>query len=297
MIDIGFPVIQYGCATEPFGARACSRRAVPRGDRRVGSDSSRLDAQKNPGLDDESIKELSKPQWQATVDFDTDLAEELMGISQGANLPPVDLIVLNNYTDFRDIHVADQGCSTIYVNRQDPIAGQTWDMHGTAKNYVCCLEIAAEETSDRQVLFSLVGCLGLMGYNGCGLMVGVNNVNTDGARPGVIWPALVRGLVHQTSLDAMVKMLTAADVTSGHSYLLGSTDRGEFWEVMPDLAERVSTITRSEAGHVFHTNHCLAHRRRSVKRPVPCRRRQRSGTNCWSEKSELSNLLTMPTDY
>src|SRR5690606_38621645 len=127
-------------------------------------------------------------------------------------LSPVEMVVLNNYTDFRDIHVPEQGCTTVYVNRGEVVAGQTWDMHGTAKNYVCCIEIESADPADRQILFSLVGCLGLMGYTGRGTMVGVNNINTDGAVPGVIWPALIRGLLKQAKLSAMEQQLTTADV-------------------------------------------------------------------------------------
>jgi isopenicillin-N N-acyltransferase-like protein len=266
MIDVGFPVIQYGARQSAVERGRAHGEQFRQAIGELVAIRRLLMQEKNPALTPEKIQQLAQPQWQATVDFDTALAEELMGISQGANLPPVDLIVLNNYTDFRDIHVPDQGCSTVYVNRQEPIAGQTWDMHRTAKHYVCCIEIDAEQAGDRQVLFSLVGCLGLMGYNGRGLMVGVNNINTDGARPGVIWPALVRGLVNQTRFDAMAHMLQRAAVTSGHAYLLGSADRGEFWEVLPGLAERVSAVSSAEPGHLFHTNHCLGESARQRER-------------------------------
>ena len=257
MIDVGFPVIQYSADQTPLERGRAHGEAFRAAIAELVAIRTELMRERNPRLTDRVIRELAEPQWHATLDFDVELSEELMGICQGAKLSPVDLVVLNNYTDFRDIHVPDQGCTTVYVKQQQAVAGQTWDMHSTAKNFVCCLEIDAPDPADRQVLFSLVGCLGLMGYTGRGLMVGVNNINTDGATPGVVWPALVRGLLKQTALPAMEAMLTTAPVTSGHSYLLADRDQGSFWEVMPGLAERVSSLPAETRGHLFHTNHCL----------------------------------------
>ncbi len=257
MIDVGFPLIEYPAGIpdrqhgllhgesfrEAIGELVEIRRDLMR--------------QKNPGLSTLNIASLAAEQWAETLRFDPATSEEISGIADGARRPLEDLIVLNNYTDFRDIQVPDQGCSVVYVNRQRPIAAQTWDMHSSAKQYACCLQIQAEQIEDRQIIFSLVGCVGLMGYSGRGLAVGVNNINTSGARPGVIWPVLIRKLLRQNGVAAQRKLLVSAPVTSGHSYLLASTQEAEFWEVMPDLAERVSRINLPDRGHLFHTNHCL----------------------------------------
>ncbi len=257
MIDAGFPIITYSAGStgrergrihgESSRAAIAELAAIRR----------ELMVQKNPGLSQSKITILAKEQWAQTLWYDSVTADEIAGISEGAKLSLEELIVLNNYTDFRDIEVPDQGCSVIYLNQKHPIAGQTWDMHSTAKNYVCCIQIEADEPSEQQVIFSLVGCVGLMGFNGRGLMVGVNNINTSGARPGVIWPVLIRKLLDRDSLGSMRELLTTAPVTSGHSYLLASPNEAEFWEVMPDLAEKISRIALPERGHLIHTNHCL----------------------------------------
>jgi isopenicillin-N N-acyltransferase-like protein len=101
-----------------------------------------------------------------------------------------------------------------------------------------------------------------MGYSGAGLAVGVNNINTSRARPGVVWPALVRHLLSQPDLSSMRRTLRAAPITSGRSFLLASRDEAEFWEVMPDLSEQVSRLALPERGDLFHTNHCLGEQAR-----------------------------------
>jgi isopenicillin-N N-acyltransferase-like protein len=257
MIDAGFPLIRYAVGIPPrdrgrqhgesFRAAIAELAAIRRD----------LMIQKNPGLTPAVIRTLAAEQWSCTLSTDRQTAEEIEGIAEGADCSIESLVILNNYTDFRDIHVADQGCSVIFVNRDRPLAGQTWDMHSTAKNYVCCLQIEAESPGEQQVLFSLVGCVGLMGYNGQGLMVGVNNINTDGARPGILWPMLVRQLLRLKSLGEIRRALLSAPITSGHTYLIASRDAAEFWEVMPGLAEPISRIALPDRGHLFHTNHCL----------------------------------------
>ena len=187
------------------------------------------------------------------------LVEELRGISEGSGLSPEGLVVLNNYTDFRDISLPDEGCSVVFVDRgHGSIAGQTWDMHASAKNYVCCLRLpSATNQGHAAVVFSLVGCVGMMGFTSAGTMVGVNNINTDGARAGVLWPVLVRRLLRCSSVEAMTQHLITAPVTSGHNYLLASRERSEMWEVLPEQSRNVGTWEKGREDALFHTNHCL----------------------------------------
>ena len=268
MIDVGFPIIHYPASSSDRERGLLHGESYRSAIVELATIRRDLMRQKNPGISGSHIATLAAEQWAETVRFDSASADEILGIASGARLPLEDLIVLNNYTDFRDIQVPEQGCSVVYVNRQRPISAQTWDMHASAKNYVCCLQVHAAEPEDQQVIFSLVGCVGLMGYSGRGLAVGVNNINTSGARPGVIWPVLIRKMLRQNSFSALRNQLLTAPVTSGHSYLLASANEAEFWEVMPDLAEMVSRMDPAGRGHLFHTNHCLAPKAKSRETPA-----------------------------
>ena len=186
------------------------------------------------------------------------MSDELAGIGEGSNISITDLVILNNYTDFRDIQIENQGCSLAYVNvGEGPIVGQTWDMHGSAKNYVCCIQVPSNESNLSMMLFSVVGCVGMMGFTVGGRMLGVNNINTDGARSGVMWPAIVRKAIQQKSLRSMADCLIDSPKTSGHNYLVAEKDHAEMWEVAPGCHEKVGQKLPGEHGHIFHTNHCL----------------------------------------
>ena len=95
--------------------------------------------QKNPKLKRE-LKSLALAQWEASLKFAPEIAAEMEGIAKGAGLDIQDIVLLNNYTDFRDIMLPDEGCSTIGIQRgEELLAGQTWDMHSSAKNYLCLI--------------------------------------------------------------------------------------------------------------------------------------------------------------
>ncbi len=263
MSDQGFPVIKYERSHSPREWGRIHGEAWRTGISELIEIRTRLMREKNPGLTPAKIFELATMQWAANLAYDIELTEELAGIAEGASVSTADITVLNNYTDFRDILVPDQGCSVVFVSYDGhPIAGQTWDMHASAKRYVCCLSVPCEGYDQPMILFSLVGCIGMMGYHPSGQMIGVNNINTNGARAGAMWPTVVRRSLVQSGHAAMLDELTCAPVTSGHSYLVASREAGEFWEVMPDLADRVDAMTVDQNGFLFHTNHCLGVRSR-----------------------------------
>lgn len=258
MTDMNFPIITYNPQSSPRQWGEHHGESQRHGIQELVSIRRHLLQEKNRQLTPDWIERLAQEQWQSSRRYDTALCDEIEGIAAGANLSLTDLVILNNYTDFRDLNVPDQGCSVVYIQRnQQRVAGQTWDMHGSAKNYVCVIEIPERDGTPAQKLFSVVGCVGMMGFNSRRVMVGVNNINTDGARPGVIWPMLIRRMLRQATLPQLQQTLIQTDVTSGHTYLLASDQGAEFWEVMPGLAECVGQLTPEAVGHLFHTNHCL----------------------------------------
>jgi isopenicillin-N N-acyltransferase-like protein len=258
MIDVNFPVIEYESKLAP---RECGRQHGENWRKAIAEliqIRTQLMREKNPQLNRDWIAELAAQQWAVTANYDAELAAELIGIAEGAGVSLEEIVILNNYTDFRDIQVSEQGCSAISVHRAGQrIAGQTWDMHGSAKRFVCCLKIPASEGRPDSIVFSVVGCVGMMGFSANGSMVGVNNLNTSGAKPGVLWPVVIRKLIHASNLAEQREILQHAPLTSGRSFLLANGEGSEFWEVAPGLAERVSLLHSRSEGYLFHTNHCL----------------------------------------
>lgn len=260
MIDCGFPILEYDPTQTPLEWGQAHGEQFRAAINELAEIRLSLMQEKNPTLDPTIISSLAAQQWEATRIYDEDLSTELQGICDGSGVSRELITILNNYTDFRDIKLSDeQGCSVVYINFGSPIAGQTWDMHGSAKNYVSVMRFLGPGGELESVIFSLVGCLGMMGFTRHRTTLQVNNINTDGAMAGAMWPAVVRKTLQHTSHEEMTCHLSTANVTSGHTYLVATKERAEMWEVMPGLAERVDMLAGNEEGYMFHTNHCLGH--------------------------------------
>ncbi len=265
LTDQGHPIIYYPADKGPREWGQMHGESMRTGIHELAKIRQDLMLKKNPALKPK-LKDLAQQQWDITKKFAPSLALELEGLYQGSGLTLTEIVILNNYTDFRDI-IPDQGCSSIAAKHRDHmVAGQTWDMHRTAKNYICT--IVAPETAEGpgQVILSLVGCLGLMGVSQNGLFIGVNNINTTGARPGVIWPALVRRSLQFPDFKQMQSSLIKAPVTSGHNYLIADAKTAQHWEITPDVKEMVSSITDADRGGLcFHTNHCISPKTKALE--------------------------------
>lgn len=199
--------------------------------------------------------------------FDRALHEELLGIAEGAAISPERLIVLNHYTDLRDIDPetaeGDRGarspteeeCSAVYAKTDGrALLGQTWDMHGSAMPYVMMLHAPA--TADRPAawVFSITGCLGMTGLNDRGVGVTINNLKSVDAQVGVVWPALVRRVLAEHGAEAGRDVVLNAPLGSGRHYLVADEHHAFGIETS---GRRKKVVFDAAAASYVHTNHCL----------------------------------------
>ena len=218
MTDQGFPLIDYSPKETPYQWGEMHGESFRSGIKELVEIRTELMLAKNPSIKPH-LKALALEQWNISKCYAPDLIAELEGIYKASGISLTDIVILNNYTDFRDLTLPEEGCSTIHVQRnKDVFSGQTWDMHGTAKNYISLIKTPASKSSISSVSFSLVGCVGMMGVNSHGCLVGVNNINTANAEAGLIWPLLVRKLLKENNLISIKERLFNAPVTSGHNF-------------------------------------------------------------------------------
>jgi isopenicillin-N N-acyltransferase-like protein len=217
-------------------------------------------------------------------DFDVDLYDELRGIAEGARIAPERLVVLNHYTDLKDLDptkvLGDAGeararpldkeedCSAIVASTASgAYLGQTWDMHGSAAPYVTMLHVPARTARDatgasREIpeawLLSITGCLGMAGMNAHGVGITINNLKSNDARLGLVWPALVRRVLVERTAEAGRDVVTSAPLGSGHHYLVADARHAYGIETSGTLAEVWAEADLGVPGRGFHhENHCL----------------------------------------
>lgn len=262
MVDCQFPHIKYDPKQTPFEWGLYHGELQNEGIEELAEIRIKLMLQKSPHLT-KVWKKHAINQARLTEEYFPNLYQEILGIVEGSKVDLEKIIVLNNYTDFRDIKEQDEGCTSVGLKRKSAISGQTWDMHSSAKNFVCVIELPGE-----WITFSLVGCLGMMGANKNNFFIGVNNINTNDARPGVIWPAFVRNALNLSQIDSVLKNAKEIPFTSGHNYLLSDGKRFEHWEISPTKMASPSHIEKDKDGFIFHTNHCLSSEFKEIEEKV-----------------------------
>ena len=216
------------------------------------------------------------------AEFSPPLYAELLGIARGAGVTPEQAVILNHYTDLRDVprSVLDVpvlqdmpkapgddpgGCTAIYVpgDGGGPVLGQTWDMHGTARPYVRLMRLRPRGGDQELLCFTLTGCLGMTGLSADGVGVTINNLSSTDGQVGVVWPALVRAMLASGSAMAARRLLEATRLSSGHHYMMA--DGREFFGVETSGRQKVVTQVSARAAHL-HTNHCFDPVLRKVER-------------------------------
>ena len=197
------------------------------------------------------------------------LHAELLGIAEGADCSPEKTVVLNHYTDLKDIepkwlgrsgsspqeHGDPGGCTAIYFNGpQGPILGQTWDMHASAEPFVRMLRIRPRGGDREALVFTLTGCLGRAGMGSRGVGVTINNLRSTDAQIGLVWPALVRAMIDSGDANEAYQFLQGTPLSSGHHYMIA--DGRDFHGVECSGELKVRTQVGPKAAHL-HTNHCF----------------------------------------
>lgn len=187
-------------------------------------------------------------------DYDESLFLEFRGIAEASNISMALLVVLNHYTDLRDISPKSLdhdpgGCSIIFSPTvKGPILAQTWDIHGSAEPYVILLKFSDS------ILFSIAGCLGMTGLNNHGVAVAINNLSSIDAKVGVVWPALIRkALEVSKACDARDEIL-AAPLGSGRHFAIA--DEHDFFSIEASGTKK-KLVWDNPTKLYFHTNHCL----------------------------------------
>jgi isopenicillin-N N-acyltransferase-like protein len=194
------------------------------------------------------------------------LYEELLGIAEGAALTPAEIVVANHYTDLRDLDPdpskweaapqgEDGGCSVVWATSPTGrILAQTWDMHATAIPYVMMLHVPESADGPAAWVFTLTGCLGLTGMSTARVAIAINNLYSNDATVGVVWPAMVRRALHMTTAAAARDAIMRSPIGSGHHYFVADRRLAFGIETSGRLRK---LIYAGERASYCHTNHCL----------------------------------------
>lgn len=215
----------------------------------------------------EKVRERAAEHLPLLAEYDADLYQEFQGIAEAANLTEPDLLILNHYTDLRDLGLAkaamEEGCTILHTRYDDEVLiGQTWDMHATAGPYVIMVYFPDEGVWVQTV----TGCLALCGLNRNGLAVAINNLVMGDARIGVSWPTLVRKMLRGPNVLQAEETLVTTRVGSGHHYLLADPELSVAWEIS---GSESAVVYHGSKGVYIHANHCLDDKMKAISQISP----------------------------
>jgi isopenicillin-N N-acyltransferase like protein len=233
-------------------------------------------------LSREAVLELGEACLDEHLRYAPALIEEIRGMADVTGLSMASLVIMNGFTDFVDV-VYNAGASM----QQEPVPndgradhctaflvpnamaengrgfyGQTWDMHASATPYVILMRIAPDD-APRALVFTVAGCIGMIGMNDAGIAVGINNIMALDGQIGVTWPFVIRQILRQTRLEDALACITEARLAGAHNYLLMDRHgQGYNIEAMPTRHQ----ITPLDGSAIAHTNHCVYDYTRSVEK-------------------------------
>jgi isopenicillin-N N-acyltransferase-like protein len=230
----------------------------------------------------EQVLAAARPHLPILERYHGGLYDELVGIAEGAAMTPEEIVVTNHYTDLRDLDpdpktwrgaptrddpsaeghgtgasalaLAGDGCSAVFADTPTGrIVAQTWDMHATAIPYVMLLSVPRSDDGPAAHLLTVTGCLGMAGMNSARVALAINNLYSTDATLGIVWPAMVRRALHQTTAAAAFEVIRTSPIGSGHHYLVAGKD-GAF--ALEASGTRRKQVFEGGASYC-HTNHCL----------------------------------------
>jgi len=208
--------------------------------------------------------------------FSPALVEEMRGVARGADVPFGDVLLLNCFLELEDLRApglggkalpdALWGCTTFNVTGQasadgQALIGQTYDMEAYYQRFLRVLRIRPAQ-GPAQLLITFAGILGLNGLNAAGVGAVINKVAATDARPGVIYPFVMRkALASERIGDALGAVIFSPRAT-GITYQLAGAGVAFCAETSAQAYELLEIN-----GAIAHTNHYVGSTMRRFETP------------------------------
>jgi isopenicillin-N N-acyltransferase-like protein len=206
-----------------------------------------------------------------------ELYEEICGVAEGSGCSLEQILFLNSMLELEDVRPPQLGarllnaqlwgCTSFIVL---PTAsadghvyvGQTFDMEEYYRRFNVVFRIVHDD-DHQELIYSLVGILGLNGMNSSGIGLAINKLVATDARPGALYPQLVRQALAQRRIGDAFGALIFSDRACGMNYQLAA-DNGVAW--CAEVSAGDYDLLPID-GAIAHTNHYLSPRMRAYEAP------------------------------
>jgi len=205
-----------------------------------------------------------------------DLVEEMRGIAEGAAVSFEEILYLNSFLELEDLRapvvgarvLPDSlwGCTSFNVTGDAgeggrAYIGQTYDMEKYYEKFLCLLHIRPEN-GPVQLVVSFAGILGLDGMNSAGIGAVINKVTATDARPGVIYPFIMRKALGSERIGDALGAAIFSPRASGINYQLA----GDGVAFCAETSASYYQLLEID-GAIAHTNHFVGCDMRKFETP------------------------------
>lgn len=213
----------------------------------------------NKEMTPETWREIARRVWDAHEQYDARLIRELLGIADGADMDPLDLLLAIGHNDIGDLvtcqasHASSIACwlDPQTTRQQVPLVGYSLACPIQEGYPLMALHHVPEQGPETLLLTAHSG-LGVAGINQAGIVALLNQVHVADATPGVIAAFLLRHALQHGSLESVAKALIAAPRMAGCSILVADA-----WgrALNLELSAQNASITLLQSKSFVHTNH------------------------------------------
>lgn len=208
--------------------------------------------------------------------FSPALLAEMRGIAAGAGVAFEDILYLNSFLELEDLRApglgarllpdALWGCTTLNVTAEAAadgraLIGQTYDMERFYEKYLAVLRIRPE-TGPAMLVLTFAGVLGLNGLNAAGVGAVINKVAATDARPGVIYPFVMRKVLASERIGDALGAVIFSPRATGMTYQLADAGVAFCAETSAQAYELLPID-----GAIAHTNHFVGPTMRRFETP------------------------------
>lgn len=197
--------------------------------------------------------------------YDSEILEEIKGMSEGSGQDLFDLIVLNArseiITNLGGSHVPSDGCTTMtavpeITKNQEMLLGQNWDWNNKVKPGLIILEIN-QAPRPTILMVTEAGIVGKIGMNSAGVGVCLNFLGTSERGMGVPIHVVLRGILNSHTLPQAVGQVARFPRGTSANYLIAHKE-GEALNV--ETTPTNYDVLYSTDGWMAHSNHFISPR-------------------------------------
>lgn len=219
---------------------------------------------KNGNIDWDEAKERAKQYVPWIQNYDSEIMEEIKGISEGSGFELLEIVALNARSE---IILHPDGCTSLaatpVVNKEQyTLLGQNWDWGSQLREGVVLLDI--DQTPRPRIFMATeAGIVGKIGMNDQGLGVCLNLLGTaEEASYGVPIHVVLRGILNSMNLNQAIGQIGRMPRGVAANFLMA---HGEGEAINVEMSPTDYDVLYPESGYYAHANHFIGPRKVNVK--------------------------------